>query len=48
MRTGTANVHQRYYVTISKGYAFAIIEAYMNEKEDTFMHDYIYSLKFEK
>lgn len=46
--TGTADVRQRYYVTISNGFAFAIIEAYQNEKEDAFMHDYIYSLKFEK
>ncbi|ASS48082.1 MAG: hypothetical protein A3D31_00665 [Candidatus Fluviicola riflensis] len=48
LHTGTADVRQRYYVTISKGFAFTIIEAYQNEKEDTFMHDYVYSIKFEK
>lgn len=46
LHLGTADVHQRYYATISKGFAIAIIEAYTNEKEDTFMQDYIHSLKF--
>jgi hypothetical protein len=41
-------VNQRYHVTISKGFAFIIIETFQTEEQELFMLDYVKSIRFEK
>jgi hypothetical protein len=41
-------VNQRYLVTISKGFAFVIIETFQTEEQELFMLDYVKSIRFEK
>lgn len=41
-------VYQRYLATISKGFAFIIVETFQTEEQELFMLDYVKSIRFEK
>lgn len=48
MNVANQQVHQRYFATISKGFAFVIVATYLSEDQEVFMRDYITSIRFEK